>query len=224
MIIEVNLLPSARKKKRAGAGIALPDLSAFAAKVKDPLLAGAVGSWVVAAGIIGALYSVESRKIAALEQELSQVERSERQFRALIAQKQKEELLRDSLVAELEAIRAIDSDRYIWPHILDEVSKALPDYTWLERLSVLAPPAGQDTLAAQRIRFEIEGRTADMAGYTRFLRQLSASPWLTDIVPGATRAVVEEDRAVFSFNITATFRRADSAFIRTVPVIESVVR
>lgn len=222
-MIEVNLLPRSKKKK-AGAGIALPDFSAIAAKVKDPLLAGAVGSWILAGGIIGALYSVESRKIAALERELREVERSERQFRALIAQKQKEELLRDSLVAELEAIRAIDSDRYNWPHILDEVSKALPDYTWLEGLGVLAPPPGEDTLAVKRIRFEIEGRTADMAGYTRFLRQLNASPWLTEIVPGPTRAVVEEDRAVFAFNVTAAFRRADSAFIRTVPVIESVVR
>ncbi|GBD32264.1 hypothetical protein HRbin33_01228 [bacterium HR33] len=222
-MIEVNLLPGPKKRK-AGAGLTLPDFSALAAKVKDPLLAGAVGSWILAAGIIATLYTVESRRIAALEQELRQVERSERQFRALIAQKQKEEQLRDSLLAELEAIRAIDSDRYNWPHILDEVSKALPDYTWLERLAVLAPPPGEDTLAVQRIRFEIEGRTADMAGYTRFLRQLNASPWLTDIVPGATRAVVEEDRAVFSFNIVAAFRRADSAFIRTVPVIESVVR
>ncbi|GIW52643.1 MAG: hypothetical protein KatS3mg081_1998 [Gemmatimonadales bacterium] len=222
-MIEVNLLPGPKKRK-AGAALTLPDFAALVAKVKDPLLAGAVGSWILAAGIIAALYTVESRRIAALEQELRQVERSERQFRALIAQKQKEEQLRDSLLAELEAIRAIDSDRYNWPHILDEVSKALPDYTWLERLAVLAPAPGEDTLAVQRIRFEIEGRTADMAGYTRFLRQLNASPWLTDIVPGATRAVVEEDRAVFSFNIVAAFRRADSAFIRTVPVIESVVR
>jgi Tfp pilus assembly protein PilN len=222
-MIEVNLLPGPKKRK-ARAGIALPDFSSLAAKVKDPLLVGAVGSWVLAGGIIAALYSMESRKIAALEEELSQVERSERQFRALIAQKQREEQLRDSLRAELEAIRAIDSDRYNWPHILDEVSKALPDYTWLERLSVLAPAPGGDTLAASEIRFEIEGRTADMAGYTRFLRQLNASPWLTGIVPGATRAVVEEDRAVFAFNVIAAFRRADSAFIRTVPVIESLVR
>ncbi len=222
-MIEVNLLAGSKKRK-AAAGVTLPDFSGLAAKIKDPLLVGSVGSWILAGAIIAVLYTVESRKIAALEQELSQVERSERQFRALIAQKQREELLRDSLVAELEAIRAIDSDRYNWPHILDEVSKALPDYTWLERLSVLAPAPGEDTLAVQRIRFEIEGRTADMAGYTRFLRQLNASPWLTDIVPGATRAVVEEDRAVFSFNVTGTFRRADSAFIRTVPVIESVVR
>lgn len=223
-MIEVNLLPGARKRKKPAAGISLPDFSALAAKVKDPLLVGAVGAWVGAGAVIGALYTVESRKIAAVGQQLAQVKRSEQQFRALITQKQKEEQLRDSLVAELEAIRAIDADRYNWPHVLEEITKALPDYTWLQELRFIQPAAGEDTTAVQRIRFEIEGRTADMAGYTRFLRQLSASPWLTDIVPGATRAVVEQDRAVFSFNVTATFKRADSAFIRTVPVIESVVR
>ena len=29
----------------------------------------------------------------------------------------------------------IDSDRYVWPHLLDEVSRNLPSYTWLTSLT-----------------------------------------------------------------------------------------
>src|SRR5206468_11756127 len=28
-------------------------------------------------------------------------------------------------------IRTIDGDRYVWPHLLDQVTKALPPYTWI---------------------------------------------------------------------------------------------
>lgn len=231
-MIEINLLPGQKRKTRAAAGFRLPDVGALVARIKDPLLLGAVGAWVVVLVVVGFVYRTESRKLAAAQQELSRVEADARRFQALINQKRKEEKLRDSLVAELDAIRAIDSDRYVWPHILEEITKALPDYTWLESVGVLpgggaqtAGGGGQtaDSAAAKPVvRVLIEGRTADMGGYTRFLRQLNDSPWLTDVVAGPTKTVIEHDKPVLSFTVTAAFRQADSAFIRTAPVLESV--
>jgi hypothetical protein len=61
-----------------------------------------------------------------------------------------------------------------------------------------------------------------MGGYTRFLRQLADSPWLTNVVAGPTKTAVENDKPVLTFTVTVTFRQADSAFIRTAPVLESV--
>ncbi len=224
-MIEINLLPGQKRKKRAaGAGFAMPDFKALLATVKDPLLLGAVGVWAVVLVVVGFIYLTESRKLAVMQQDLTRVEADARRFQALISQKRKEERLRDSLVAELDAIRTIDSDRYIWPHILEEVTKALPDYTWLESVAVLpaGAGAGADSLAKPAIQVLIDGRTGDMGGYTRFLRQLGDSPWLTGVVAGATKTVVENDKPVLSFTITVTFRQADSAFIRTAPVLESV--
>lgn len=238
-MIEINLLPGQKRKKRAAAaGLALPDFKALLAQVKDPLLIGAAGAWALALAVIGFVYLTESRRLASMQQELTQVEADARRFQALINQKRKEEKLRDSLVAELDAIRAIDSDRYVWPHILEEITKALPDYTWLESVSVItgpvtpATPAPAGGAAAARpapadtarppVQVLIDGRTGDMGGYTRFLRQLGESPWLTNVVAGATKTVIDNDRPVLTFTITVTFRQADSAFIRTVPVLESV--
>jgi Tfp pilus assembly protein PilN len=181
---------------------------------------------------MGFLYTMETRKLAAAEQDVARVEADARRFQALINQKRREEKLRDSLVAELDAIRAIDADRYVWPHILEEISKALPDYTWLESVAVqpAAPSGGgaggssaeSDSTARRQIQVIIDGRTGDMAGYTRFLRQLSDSPWLSNVVAGPTRTVVENDKPVLTFTVTVTFRQADSAFIRTAPILESV--
>jgi Tfp pilus assembly protein PilN len=231
-MIEINLLPGHKRKKRAAAGFAMPDFGALIAKVKDPLLLGAVGAWVVVLGVMAFIYTAETRKLAAAERDVAKVEADASRFQALINQKRREEKLRDSLVAELDAIRTIDADRYVWPHILEEIAKALPDYTWLESVAVQAAgPAGaaggsaaaeSDSTARRQVRVIIDGRTGDMGGYTRFLRQLSDSPWLGNVVAGPTKTVVEKDKPVLTFTVTITFRQADSAFIRTAPILESV--
>jgi Tfp pilus assembly protein PilN len=222
-MIEINLLPGPKRKKKAAAGIAMPDFKAMLTKVKDPLMLGAVGAWVVVVAVVGFLYVLETRKLAATQADVTRVEAEARRFQALINQKRKEEKLRDSLVTELDALRRIDGDRFVWPHILEEITKALPDYTWLESIAFQPAPVTDTSAAAKAsVRVLIDGRTADMSGYTRFLRQLGDSPWISDVVAGATKAVVESDKPVLAFTITMTYRQADSAFIRTAPVVQSV--
>jgi hypothetical protein len=62
----------------------------------------------------------------------------------------------------------------------------------------------------------------DLQAYTRFLRQLEASPWVTEVTPLEAKTIVEKDRPVTQFTIQAAFQRADSAYIRTVPLSQSV--
>ena len=62
----------------------------------------------------------------------------------------------------------------------------------------------------------------DLQAYTRFLRQLEASPWLQDVTPLSAQTIVEKERPVTQFTVQATFRKADSAYIRTVPLSQSV--
>ena len=52
--------------------------------------------------------------------------------------------------------------------------------------------------------------------------QLEASPWIRNVEPISARTVVEGDRPVTAFAIRALFNRADSAYIRTVPLTQSV--
>ena len=72
------------------------------------------------------------------------------------------------------------------------------------------------------MQFTIEGRTSDIQAYTRFLRQLANSPWITDIVAGPTTTAIEENRPVTAFSLTARYRRADSAFVRTAPLLQTL--
>ncbi len=229
MIIEINLLPGPKKKRGAARGLSVPSFSELVSKVRDPLLLGAGAALVGSVATTAFLYTTQQAQISRLEEQATRVRAESRRFTNLLAQKRRAENLRDSLLQELQAIRQIDADRYVWAHVLEEVTKALPDYTWLAGLSVLpsAPQVGEQADPADPdvpppMRFSLDGRTSDIGAYTRFLRQLSTSPWVGRVRGGATRTVIEQDKALTAFSITVTFKQADSAFIRTVPVHTSV--
>jgi Tfp pilus assembly protein PilN len=110
---------------------------------------------------------------------------------------------------------------------MEEVTKSLPDFTWLNSLEFVPAPTLDATEEIDPnyrppVQFTIDGRTGDMGAYTRFLRNLGNSPWLANVQAGATQTVIENDRPVIAFTITATFQQADSAFITTAPLQESV--
>jgi Tfp pilus assembly protein PilN len=226
MRIEVNLLGGPKKARKAGAGLSLPDFSQMFAQVKDPLFIGAIAAVVVAVLFVGIVFTMDQAKISSLESEATEVRAEARRYATLVRQKRQAEGLRDSLIVELQAIREIDGDRYVWPHVMEEVTRALPDYSWLVGIATIpvARPVVIDSVAPPPppVRFEVDGRTSEIAAYTRFLRRMAASPWFTNIVEGPATTVVEDEKAMRAFSVTATFQQADSAFMRTVPVIESV--
>jgi len=223
-MIRINLLPGPQKKRRGGTGFSLGSATELLAKVKNPMLLGVIGAWAAAIVIVGGLWVLQARALASTRDEYDRVSADARRYRVLIREKRRAEGLRDSLAAEIAAIRAIDEERYVWPHILEEVTKALPDYTWLVSLSAMA--ATFDDLADSTVkpptRFAIEGRTPDLSAYTRFVSQLAVSPWVQNAEFGAVQSVLEDERPVQSFSVQVTFKTADSAFIRLAPIQESV--
>jgi Tfp pilus assembly protein PilN len=187
------------------------------------LMAAAVVGVVVGGYLIWGFVSTR-REMAALEPRLEQVQDEHKRFEGLLQQKKRAETIRDSLLAQIHTIRAVDGNRYVWPHVLDEVAKSLPPYTWLTLLTVQGMPAVTDSsdTTDRPMQFKLEGRTMDLQAYTRFLRQLEASPWLQDVTPLEAATVVELERPVTKFTIQAAFKQADSAYIRTVPLSQSV--
>lgn len=243
-MINVNLRPGL-KRKRAGSSLNFKGLAGrfqgFGGSVKDPMLMAAGAAWVLAIGFLGVMWFSTQRELSALEPQLEQTRSEHARFQTFLDQKHKQEVIRDSLLAQIGVIRSVDGDRYVWPHVMDEVAKALPAYTWLtgvfaEEAPVLPPApskpgaagkAAADSAAAavpvpQDLKFRIEGRTVDIQAYTRFLRQLEASPWLHDVTAVSVSTVVEQERPVTAFVIRSSFAQADSAYVRTVSLSESV--
>jgi len=247
-MITVNLRPDLKRKRaRRPLTGSLDGLRGLGSKIQDPVLLVAVLSWVGVLGWLGFVFLGTTRELSALTPQLEQSRAENKRFKAFLAEKRHQETIRDSLVAQIGVIRTVDGDRYVWPHLLDEVTRALPAYTWLvdlgpagigatQRTKGAAPPPPAVKPAAAKkadttkvenappppVEFEVNGRTVDIQAYTRFLRQLEASPWITDVQPVSAQTVVEKERPVTAFTIRATFRQADSAYIRTVPLSQSV--
>jgi len=236
-MIEINLLPGKKKAaKGAGMKLSMPDFRGLIAQVKDPWLIGAIGAWVVVGGGGALLFITDRARLAAAETRIETDRTEARRWEIVIAQKRQAQKVRDSLLYEINVIRQIDADRYIWPHVLDQATKALPPYTWITEVrsasAIVAPGAGQpnngpvtverDSTGAPAVSVSIQGRTVDIQAYTTFLRQLAASPWFTDVTPASSQTVIEADRPVTSFTVTVRYRVADSVYIRTIPLVQSV--
>lgn len=238
-MIEVNLLPG-QKRKTAGGGskLKLPDFKNLLASIKDPWLIAAVVAWVLIGGAAAMLFVVDARRKAVLERSVAEEQVQATKFSGLIAAKRAQIARRDSLIVQINVIRQIDGQRYVWPHIMDQVTKALPPYTWLQDIqqTATAPviptstgaspaqrPSPEDSAAAANtVNVTLNGHTVDIQAYTTFLRQLAASPWITDVTPATSQTVIEFDRPVTAFAVSFKFKQADSVFIRTVPLVQSV--
>ena len=98
-MIEINLRPG-QKRKRAGLqlGGAFAGLRGMASGVKDPLLLAAAAVVIGVVGWLSWTYVSTAATIRTLEPRLESVREENRRFQNIIAQKRREELIRDSLV------------------------------------------------------------------------------------------------------------------------------
>jgi len=233
-MIEINLRPG-QKRARGGSPFAglQTQLSGLRERMRDPLPLVAAAVVLLAALWLGWSWFKTGSELGALEPQLEQARAENDRFRNFVAQKRKVELIRDSLVAQIQVLQQVDGERYVWPHVMDEVTRALPPYTWLVDLGAAGPPPAPvvpgspgDTMPVDTVPppmlLQINGRTVDVQAFTRFLRQLEASPWISNVQPVSAQTVVQDDRPVTAFSIRAAFRKADSAYIRTVPLSQSV--
>jgi Tfp pilus assembly protein PilN len=242
-VIEINLLPSgtprrAAAPRRAGAGPSLPALGA------DPRVAGLAGAAVLLV-LLGAYWFWTSGRArgelqAQIDAEVADSVRLERTI-ALIKTL---DTRRDTIDRKMEVIRAVDTRRYVWPHLMDEVSRATPPFMWLTRLAVVedeapaapapaaaATPAdttkkGEAAAAAPATPpppsgpvFNLEGNAGSTESLTRFMKNLEASPMIREVSLVTSERKDVQGRAVLQFTLEARWEEPDSAFVETVPLL-----
>lgn len=230
-MIHINLKPGAKRASPKGsrpsfAGVA-EGFKGLRSRIKEPWLAVAVGAWVIVILGLGGMFITMTAQRKSLEPKLTETRSEFRRYQGFLQQKRKEEKVRDSTLSQIGTISAVDQDRFVWPHILDEIGSAVPDFTWLTSITAIATPvdANADTTGgAAPVNVKIVGRTSDLTNYTAFLRRLEESPWLGNVLPVEAKTVTLNNRLVTEFTIQATFTRADSSRVKTVPILESVER
>jgi Tfp pilus assembly protein PilN len=238
-MIEINLTPgAARKSKGRGAGFSFSGVVGDGqSSLKDPFLLAAIVSLVVAAGTVGTMYMSQNATAAELAVREEQAVADSTRFATVLRQRRSAEAKRDSVLKQLTVIKAIDADRFIWPHVMDEVSRALPPYTWVKNLAITAPQAaplgagpasapGDSAAKAAPLpelpKFRLVCNTVDIQAMTRFMKLLEASPFIQNVQLARSEIALVEGKEVTEFVLEAQYERPDSSMITTIPVSLSV--
>ncbi len=225
-MIEINLLPGARKKKGSSKGASV-DMGALLEQLrgrfKDPWLVMAVAGVVIGLSGVGFMWWSQNAKTAELaEHERVAVQDSTR-YASVLSQRAAAEAQRDSILRQIAVISAIDGDRFVWPHIMDEVARALPTYTWLRQVqqsgtTAAASPEAVAAAGPPVITIRIMAYTVDLQAVTIYMKNLEASPFLQNIVLTLSESAQVGGKDVHSFQLDLQYQTPDSTAVRRVPL------
>lgn len=185
--------------------------------------------WVLSAAAIGLVvlglsaylfWSVRGRA-AELAEQVEQAQADSVQYEALMTESQRLRARRDSIAERVRVIQEIDQDRYVWAHVMDELARALPDYTWLSGVVQSSP--------LPNLQIRISGRAGNLFALSRFIEQLEASPFFrnVDVINSELVSQQEEggeEQQVYDFTLTAAYNQPPLEFLETVPLFEGDVQ
>ena len=247
-MIEINLLPGVRRKSRRGGGSRFDFAGSVAAvreRVREPWIIGGVSVAIVAFAAIAAFYTIQSRRESALDDKLQAAVQDSTRYASVLKERERAEARRDTVLRSLNLIRAIDDDRFIWPHVMDEVSRALPPFTWLVSLGYSGTGQAQTpvqtllqktdstsghkkrkplgtTVARDTVRIRLVGNTVDIQALTRFIRQLEASPFLEQVQLAKSEHSSDNGKEVTQFQLDMLYTRPEPSQVQRVPLALSV--
>lgn len=195
---------------------------------------GAIG--LGAAGVlllllVGFFFWRLGSKREALELRVQQEVTDSTRFATTIALINNLQQRQDTIQSKIEVIRSVDQRRYVWPHILDEIARSVPEYTWLTEIAVqqeaAPPPAPADTAqdaltpapAPRGPGFTIQGNAGSTQALTRLMKNLAASPFIRDVSLVTSEQVDVQGRTIHRFTVEARYETPDSSVIETVPVV-----
>jgi len=242
-LIEINLLPAGGPRKpaaRASRGASLPAVGA------DPRVAGLAVAALLVAALAAFSFWRQGAARGELEAKVEAERRDSLRLARTIALMKTIESRKDTIDQKMAVIRSVDGRRYVWPHLMDEISRAVPPFTWLTKVAAKAPagPAPQQTAAPPAAAdtgkkaaadsagklpplpppppppgFNVEGNAATTQALTRFMKNLEASPFIRDVALITSEQTQTQGRTYLKFTLEAAWEQPDSTLIETVPVV-----
>ena len=223
-MIEVNLLPESqssrgggKRSKKKGAKSSLGGGLGLKGKGGNPWSTALMLAAVVVPLAAGFLWWSQRAEASSLQTRLDGATADSSRLADLRS-------VSDSLTSRREEIRdrvalveQLDQNRFTWPHIMDEVSRAVPRMAWLSSLRQTAP--------LPDVGVQIQGIAANPLAITEFVRNLQASDYLTDVrILGTQRQSLESGDASIAaqaFTLTVRFTEPAGGSIRAEPIISN---
>lgn len=219
-MIEINLLPGS--SKRAARQPRRKSSSASAsAKPKVKLPSGGsqgyglftAASTVLSVLLVGWLWWSAGARESELNTAIEGAVRDSARYAALRAANAELIARQDTIAQKVQVIQEIDAGRYVWSHVMEEVSRAIPPYIWLT--AVEADMNSPDPLHPT---MKILGSAGNTLALTRFIQDLEASPFLRTVTLQTTTQIERENRKYYTFELRASAEDPPAEAIRTAPL------
>lgn len=211
-MIEVNLNPGAGRKRRRRRGLpSKGGLASLRAGLggRDPWTTAATTAAAIVLLGAGFLWFSQRSQASDVAERLEAATADSVRLSDLRA-------LGDSLVARrqeindrLSLVQQLDGGRFTWPHIMDELSRALPEYAWLTSVKRLTP--------APALRVELQGIAAAPLIITEFIQRLENSPYIDDVLIKATALQEIDGLAAQGFTLEITYSQPSGAMAAVSP-------
>ena len=185
-MIRINLLVVDRQKARTrGALIPAAYRVTLAATVILLGTAALIGWW---------FWSLRTQSME-LDEQLARAEAETRQVRSVLEQVRKFESQKALLQQRVTLIEQLRTGQYAPVHVLDEISKSLPDRLWLSELN----QTGQE--------FAIAGMTDSLSAVSDFVANLESTRWFKKPVEIVDSQVQTDAKAgdLIRFQVKAQF-------------------
>ena len=190
-MIRINLLAPERTKAKPKAAVSGP--AAPPGAIQSVLL---IAFFVGGAAVLCAgAWWLKSSELAALDQRISDDRQRLAQLQAIqkqVDEFQKKKTLLENKVKVIETLRLAQKSPV---HMLDEVSKALPDYVWLVSMDEL------------RGNVAFKGQSNSLAAVADFMNALQRSGWF----PTVELASAQDQQNLVNFDLTGQFKDPEVA-------------
>ncbi len=192
-MIRINLVQEKAAKTKTKAISTGPVLGGGAGALQSSLLLlfFAGGALV----LCGGAWWYQSNKLKDLERRIAADEKRQRDLQAIKQQVdafQQRKAILENKVLVIEQLRLAQKSPV---HMLDEISKALPDYVWLTGMT--------ETRGA----VQFQGESNSLAAVADFIGGLQRSGWF----PVVDLGTAQEQRSIVNFTVTGTFKDPEVA-------------
>jgi type IV pilus assembly protein PilN len=189
-MIRINLLAVDRERTKRGALIPAAQRVTIAASLILIGTALFVGWW---------FWSLHQASVR-VDADLVRSEREMQQLRSVLAQVQKFEASKAQLQQRVTLIEQLRRGQSGPVHILDEISKAVPERLWLTDMT----EKGDDIVLA--------GLTTSLTGLSDFVANLEGSTWFKKPVDIVDSQVISDPKTgdIFKFSVKAVFNNPEA--------------
>jgi len=186
-MIKIDLLKKERRPKAPPRRVGVPTVGL-------PPIQGIivlVAIVVIVAIILGALYIGQKNRISNLNREIVSLQNKLDTLRVYVDEVAKIEAKEREIEMRIRPIRELNRDRFFIVHIMDDISTALPQFTWLTSLDL------------SETSLKLVGQSVSNLLIAEFMENLEKSPYISNVDLEVLEKKEVEKQEVMEFKLTA---------------------